>query len=218
MNRPGPRAPFVTGALPVVATLVTLGCEPSAFEQHAAPVLERSCASAVCHGVAVGEPMPEQGFFLHVDGRGRLADLQAARAAALERVTTTAAPHLSSLVHVPLAREHGGGPHLGGGLFASPSEGGAAELARWIDAEPDGSGGEDVTLTELETRFELDVLPVLVARCGISGCHGPEDVANTAFPAVRDPSTGTFAPRDVRRAHRVIRRLVDLWEIGRAHV
>lgn len=181
----------------------------AAFEEHAAPVLERSCALTGCHGVRHGEAFPEVGFFVAVDSRGRLSDLGAARAAALERVTTLVPPHLSSLVRVALAREHGGGPHVGGAIFAGPDDAQARAIARWIDAEPDGGGGEDIELTELERTFESSVLPVLVERCAISGCHGPSDVANTAFPVRSDPSR-LFAPLDVRRTYRVVRKFIEL--------
>lgn len=206
------RVLVVTGWVPVAAALVTFSaCDRGAFEEHAAPVIERSCASTRCHGVMDGESLPEEGFFVHVTEHGRLAELEAARRRALERVTTTAAPHLSSLIRVPLSRTHGGGPHVGGDVFASPEHDGARALARWIETEREGSGGEDVELSELETRFASDVLPGLVARCGIAGCHGPDDVANTALPAVRDPSSGQFAPLQVRSTRRVVRKLVDLW-------
>jgi len=159
----------------------------SVFNAQAATVIERSCASLSCHGVSDAEALPEVGLFVHVDARGRLTDPSAARERSLERVTTTAAPHLSTLVRVPLAREHGGGPHQGGAIFASRTDPQARALTTWIDAETEHSGGEDLTHTDLEVRFAIDVLPTLVARCGFGGCHGPDDVANTAFPAVRDP-------------------------------
>ena len=197
-----------------IALGLVLGCRegPSAlFADAAAPVIERRCASSLCHGVSVSGALPSEGFFLHVDATGRLADLEEARRAALARVTTTADARLSSLLRVPLAVAEGGGPHQGGELFVSSDEEGARALILWIDSERDGTGGEDVELTPLEQRFAADVMPVLVARCGIAGCHGPDDVANTAFPAVRDPRSGAFAPRDVPRMRRVVRKLVDLW-------
>lgn len=192
---------------------LALGCATgpvAEFAEHAAPVLERSCASERCHGVTFPEPLPEAGFFVAIDSRGRLVDLDAARARSLERVTTTAPSHLSSLVRVPLAAAHEGGPHVGGDLFASPSDPSARELGRWIDSEPEGSGGEDVVFTELEARFARDVLPVLVQRCGFAGCHGRTEVSNSVLSARTDPSTGAFAPLDVRRTRRAVRKFIEL--------
>jgi hypothetical protein len=197
-----------------LATLCLVACAAgphAAFEADAVPVLERSCTVGNgCHGVPTTEPLPEVGFFLSIDGSGRLTDPVAARARALERVTTTAPPHLSSLVRIPLATAHAGGPHVGGDVFASPDDPQAASLARWIDAEPDGTGGEDVVLTELEAQFADEVLPVLLERCAFSGCHGPSDVANTSFPIRRDPSTGAVAPLEVRATRRTVRKFLEL--------
>jgi len=164
--------------------------------------------------------MPEVGFFVATDALGRVQDPHAARLTALERVVTTAPYHLSSLVRVPMASAEGGGPHVGGALFSGPEDPAAQALRRWIDAEVDGAGGEDVALTELEEAFGERVLPVLVRRCGFAGCHGPAEVANTAIPAVRDPSTGTFAPLEVRDARRSMRKFLDLWgsDVGRSRL
>jgi hypothetical protein len=213
-SRLRPSTYLVLRSLAMVAAASVVGCTPGpegAFVDHAAPVLERRCATTACHGVRVGEALPDVGFFVSVDAEGRLSDLRAARERARARVTTTAPAHLSSLLRVPLARAHAGGPHAGGELFTGPDDAAARSIARWVDAEPEGTGGEDVALTELELRFEADVLPTLVRRCAIAGCHGPREVANTAFPARRDPSTGAFAPIDVRRTRRVARKFIDLW-------
>lgn len=212
---PSPQGGFVLRSLlgGFVALSLTACAEgpQAAFDAHAAPVLERSCTiGSGCHGVPAGEPLPELGFFVTVDDSGRLGDPVAARAAALTRVTTSAPPHLSSLVRIPLATAHAGGPHVGGDIFGSPDDPQAAALARWIDAEPDGTGGEDVLLTELETQFAEEVLPVLLERCAFSGCHGPSDVANTSFPARRDPSTGAVAPLEVRATRRALRKFLEL--------
>ena len=183
-----------------------------AFERDAAPVLEARCATAACHGVAPGDRWPDdEGFFVRIDSAGRLATLSDARAAALSRVVTTESPFLSSLLRVPLGTEHGGGPHAGGELFLARDDPSALAIARWIDSEPDGSGGEDVALDPLETLFGDTVLPVLVSRCGFAGCHGPTEEAFTAFAVRPDPVTGRFAPADVRDAHRVARKHLDLW-------
>jgi hypothetical protein len=209
--RTRPRA-WPASALLVVSTVLG-GCETgpvAAFETNAAPVIERSCALTSCHGVPPGEPLPAEGYLVEVDASGRLADLAAARARSLERVVTRSPFHLSSLVRVPLSAAHRGGPHVAGDLFASPADPQAASLGRWIDAELDGSGGEDLVLTDLEVRFAADVLPVLFRRCGFAGCHGPTDHAQAALSARPDPTTGVFAPLDIRSTHRVARSFLEL--------
>lgn len=195
----------------VVAVSGLISCADEAtFEGDARPVLEARCATASCHGVAPGQAWPDtEGLFLSIDAQGRLDDLPAAREAALARIVTTAPAILSSLVRVPSPTAYGGGPHAGGALFSGPDDPALQRLLRWIEAQP--AGGEDVELTELQRRFGDTVLPVLVERCGRGGCHGPTDVAFTAFPARPDAATGQLAPRDIRSAYGPIRKHLDLW-------
>jgi len=199
-----------------LAMLVTacLGCVTTPLEefgQSALPVLERRCLTPVCHGVAPGEAMPSVGLFVQLDGQAHAAELDAARLAFRARVVTTEPAALSTLLRRPMPTWAGGGPHAGGALFTGPDDPAVADIARWIAAEPLGSGGEDLQLDSLELEFAEKVLPTLVARCGRSGCHGPRDVAFTAIPATPDPATGRFAPLEVRAANDVLRKMLDLW-------
>jgi hypothetical protein len=158
------------------------------------------------------EPWPAvEGLFFAVDGHGRIRDVEAARAAAKSRVVTVAPPVLSSLIRLALPAAHGGGPHWGGALFNGPDDPALEDVASWITAEAEGTGGEDLVLDDLEQRFATEVLPVLVERCARAGCHGPTDVAFTAFPARPDPHSGAYAPKDVRAARREVRKHLDLW-------
>lgn len=181
------------------------------FEERALPVLERRCLTPVCHGVAPGESTPSVGFFARLDADGHAANVDEARLACRARVVTTVPAALSTLLRRPMQTWAGGGPHAGGALFIGPDDPAVADIARWIAAEPLGSGGEDVQLDGLEQEFADEVLPVLVTRCGRSGCHGPRDLAFTALPATPDPATGRFAPLEVRAANEAMRKMLDLW-------
>ncbi|MDH5493797.1 MAG: hypothetical protein OEY14_17740, partial [Myxococcales bacterium] len=157
------------------------------------------------------EAWPETpGLFFATDADGLLDDLGQARQAALSRVLTTGSPLLSTLLRVPMPAPHGG-RHAGGALFTDLEDPALLDLIEWIESEPEGSGGEDLELTDLELQFAEDVLPVLVERCGRAGCHGPHDIAFFSFSAQPEPLTGTFAPRQIRASRKAIRKLVDLW-------
>lgn len=187
------------------------GGPEDAFESEALPVLEQRCFTTACHGVGPGQTTPEAGLFVSVDAAGRVRDIGAARAAALARVATREPVLASTLLREPMPAAWAGGPHAGGVLFTGPDDPALRALRRWIAAEPEGSGGEDLDLDPLEVRFGDEVLPVLVARCGRDGCHGPRNVAFTSFPARPDPLTGLFAPREIRAAREAVRKHLDLW-------
>lgn len=197
-----------------VCALVLMGCDSgpaSVFDHEVRPVLERRCLTTACHGVGPDETAPDVGFFLRVDARGRLLDNEAARVSARSRITTTAPAVLSSLMQIPLAPAQGGGPHGGGAMLSGPDDLAFVAFEHWIDAEPDGTGGEDRALTELESRFATDVAPVLLRRCAFAGCHGSTEVANSAFVGHADPVTGAFAPLELVQMHRTARNFIDLW-------
>jgi hypothetical protein len=200
---------------PAILISVPAGCGPTAeqaFRELAAPVLEARCTDSGCHGVGPGEPWPAtEGLFFAVDAQGRIRDLPGARAAARSRIVTVAPPTLSSLVRVPLPAVHGGGPHWGGPLFLGPDDPALLDVVSWILVEREGSGGEDLELDALEARFGAEVMPVLLERCARGGCHGPTDVAFTAFSARPDPESGEMAPLDVRATRREVRKHLDLW-------
>jgi len=196
-----------------LALVISCGADAGdVFEGEVAPVFEHRCASTACHGVGPDEPWPDaEGLFFRVDRDGLLTDLPAAREAARTRIVTEGPALLSSLVHVPLAAHHGGGPHAGGGLFMSTDDPALLAVIRWIDLEPDGTGGEDLELTALEEQFAAEVLPILVSRCAFGGCHGPTDTAFTAFAARPDPASGEFAPKAIRATYGTARKHLDLW-------
>jgi len=197
------------------AGVATAGCVDSpddVFERVAVPVLQSRCASSTCHGVDEGTPWPTvEGLFFRLDRDGAIADVAAAREVARARIVTVEPAGLSTLVRIPMPRWADGGPHVGGALFSGPEDPAAVALTQWVDSEADGSGGEDLELTEREQLFADTVLPVLANRCGFAGCHGPTDVAFTAFRGRPDRETGAFAPQDVRAAYRTARKHLDLW-------
>jgi len=193
-------------------TSLALGCaiDPSGeLEREVLPALEQRCFSTACHGVGPDQAWPRtDGFFVRVDADGRVADVAAARAAALERVTT-AAPRSSTLLRVPMPAWAGGGPHAGGATFSGPDDPAAVAILAWIAREP--RGGEDVELTALESQFAADVVPVLVERCARAGCHGSRDVAFSAFPLHPDPTDQTINPAEIPAARLAVRKHLDLW-------
>ena len=209
--RPGARAASTTSLLLLASTgALVVGCAVDArgaFEQRAAPVLETRCLTTACHGVAPDEAWPSsEGFFVRLDARGRIAALDDAREAALSRASVVA-PRSSSLVRVPMPGWASGGPHAGGEVFVAPDDPAAEALLSWIALE--ARGGEDVDLTELESVFGDDVLPVLAERCARDGCHGPSDVAFSGF-GIRLDADGRTSPLAIRGARSAVRRHLDL--------
>lgn len=162
--------------------LLVGGCGDSdparVFELTVAPVLETSCGSTACHGVALdaearGEVIPWDQLAFRVDEGGKIVDLEQARDAALRAVNTVDEPQFSSLVRKPLSESYGGTPHYGLENFPSTSDPAYLDLLEWIALEP--SGGEDPTaLTSEEQRFADEIQPILSSMSCMSGnCHGP---------------------------------------------
>lgn len=199
---------ILCGALALVA-----GCPTNSdrtFEGAALPVLEARCLSSACHGVTPAQQWPEEeGLFIAVDDEGHATDIGAAHETAVERIVTTAPATLSSLIRVPMAAEHGGGPHFGGHGFSGPDDPGVQSMMRWIESE--ALGGEDVELTALEEQFAETVMPTMIERCGQSSCHGPGDGAFGAFAPHIDLLTGVAAPLGIRQAYKSARKHLDLW-------
>lgn len=149
-----------------------------AFAEFGAPTLERYCAAATCHGVAAdaeqrGETLDWSRLLFRLDGNGHIADLEAARRAALRTADTKGDPLHSSLLRKNLYPGQGL-PHAGGPIFRDPSHPGAQALLRWLRAEDGGAGGEGgVPLNELERQFAETVQPHLLAGgCALANCHG----------------------------------------------
>lgn len=171
--------------------LLLLAClSPEArFEREVAPVIGRNCGGGACHGVTPGqgwEDLPAEGWFFAVDALGRVADVEAARAATLAFVDPTEDPLSSPLLRKALPAAWGGLHHGGGDNFPAPSDPAVLALATWIAAEPVG-GATSPPLSTLEERFRDEVLPVLDGLgCGLGGCHGPE----AAIPFRLDPGVG----------------------------
>ncbi len=202
----------MVAARAVLASLVLASCALDGrddFERDVLPTLEQRCFSAACHGVGPGDAWPEAGgLFVRVGADGRVADAEEVYAAALARVST-AAPRSSTLVRVPMPAWAGGGPHAGAATYTGPDDPAVVALLDWIAREE--RGGEDVALTDLEAQFAAEVAPVLVERCARGGCHGPRDVAFSAFPLHPDPIDGRIAPADIPAARLAARKHLDLW-------
>jgi hypothetical protein len=168
------------------------------FVSEVVPMLDRSCGTTACHGLAPGEEPPLPGFFYTVDGEGRAQDTDQVYAAALVAIDTVDPQH-SSLYRKPLATVWGGQPHFGGENFVDPDRADARALLDWIEREP--TGGEDpLPLDELEQQFADEVQPALVGMsCLNASCHG----VGAAVPFRLDPAVeGTTATRENYEAAR----------------
>ena len=204
-------------AFVVLPFAILLGCTGEerarlAFDRDVAPIIEASCASSSCHGVAdgaeaAGEVIDWDLFFVATDPSGRLSDLDSARAAALRAINTVEAPELSTLVRKPLDRSIGGLPHRGGDNFAMLESAEVQALLTWITLEPEG-GEDPPPLTALQERFADTVLPVLERRgCMSANCHG----ADAAIPfRLRGGIRGLRGNADVIHNHAQARSMLAL--------
>ncbi len=202
-----------------LAVVLTACPGPSAEDQFAsavAPVLERRCLGAACHGVAPGavddgEVIDRRFFFVDVDGRGRIADLDAARANVKLRINTIERAELSSLLRKPLALASGGLPHAGGHPFDRGSPDWLA-LQAWIEAEADGGEGTSPSeLTALEQQFADAVLPVLRDRgCMLGRCHGGAQFAGLPLTNPMDGAGGDFSVAEIRASRDAARANLSL--------
>ncbi len=146
------------------------------FELTVVPVLEASCASTTCHGVAPdaeasGQVIQWDTLVFEVD-QGRIVDTELAREAARRAINTVEDPAFSSLLRKPLSVDQGGLPHYGHANFTGPEDPAYQAILEWIEREE--RGGEDPEpLNELEQQFSDGVQPALVeGTCMSSGCHG----------------------------------------------
>ncbi len=204
MQKPNPRRPlaFTLAALSSLAS-----CAPESarqrFDRSVAPVLQRRCGAASCHGAPPGVS-PHRAFAFPTDANGYLGDetrLDAAYASARRFIDTTERPELSTLLRKALPQATGGLPHAGGAAFHGRDDEAFGAVRDWIAMEH--GGGEDghpETLTEGERFFMARVQPALVrAQCGLAPCHRP-----AAAPTYRfDPGVdGVFGVAITRQNHR----------------
>lgn len=182
------------------------------FESDVAPILERRCASPVCHGVRSpspeGETVDRARFYVDVDARGRLTDLDAAYATAKAHLNTVERPEYSRLLRKPLALEAGGSPHEGGHPFPSRDHVDYRTLLAWARSETGGGeGASPDTLTPLEQRFAETVQPVLRDRgCMVARCHGALVMfGGLKFDAPMDGQHGSFSVEQTRSNYHAAR-------------
>ncbi len=182
------------------------------FERDVVPALERSCASAQCHGVApgaeaAGDVIDRQALYWDLDADGHIADVVAAREITRRAIDTTGDPDASSLLRKPLSPVYGGSPHYGGTNWQTPDDADYRAVWAWIAAEE--SGGEDAPpLDELERQFAEQVQPALLGMgCASGACHGP----NSAVPYRLDPGfEGQVGDGATRRNYEATRSMLAL--------
>ncbi len=189
----------------ITAALALTGCEGeaerTAFEQVVAPVIERRCASPVCHGVspgaeARGDHIDWEQLFFQVDASGHLTDIDQAQAA-VRRHINTVEPEFSSLLRKPLGVGFGGRAHRGRANFVTPRDPEWRALRDWIATQTEG-GEDPEPLGAMEALFASTVLPALVeGTCTEARCHGP-DAGGTPYRL--DPGyAGRFDVGSIRR-------------------
>lgn len=204
------------GTATLALAVGALGCgSPSArerFDSDVAPLLEKTCLAAACHGVlpdaeARGETVDFSRFYVRVTARGRIADPEAAYLAAKRRINTLELPEHSTLLEKPLARSAGGTPHLGGVQLASRQAPGYRAIRRWIAEESGGGEGERVEeLPDTMRLFATTVLPELALRqCTNESCHGAFAPFTSFEPPVALNGELDFDAHAIRKNHAAAR-------------
>lgn len=167
----------------IAAVLCTVGCHHESdsveaqFRRSVVPVLERHCASGVCHGVEPaalerGDVVDWDLLVFEIDDAGKILDLEQAYEASKRTINTVEDPEFSGLLRKPLAMESGGLPHYGRASFATIDDLDYRALYDWIERET-GGGEDPEPLDDLQQHFADTVQPTLVdATCMISACHG----------------------------------------------
>jgi len=187
------------------------------FEADVAPVLERRCLSAACHGVAPGERtsgayLEERALLIDVTRSGAIRDLEAARESARRFIDTTDRPEFSSLLREPLDPVYGGLPHAGGVVLRSASDPGYQAIRGWILVET--GGGEDARredLTPTQEYFADEVLPRLRdGGCFAAACHGRTALPFSAFVPPTDPVSGEWSVAEIQKNHGTLRKFLHL--------
>jgi hypothetical protein len=226
------------------ALLLVAGCLPDTprdrFDRNVVPVFERHCLSTTCHGVAPGavssgEVLGDGYFFVDLDERGVVADLDTAYATTRARINTGEPPEVSTLLRKPLAVAAGGEVHKGGAQFRDQTHPDYLTLRDWIASE-DGGGEtlEPDDLTALERQFAAEVQPELAAlQCMNAGCHGASAPFTSFAPPVVIDGQAYLSLAATRRNYgaarphlarggpgdrsRLLRKGLPLWAGGIAH-
>ncbi|MBI2376619.1 MAG: hypothetical protein HYV07_21665 [Deltaproteobacteria bacterium] len=208
---------------PLLGLVTVLACsseEPpeDVFAARVAPVLERRCADATCHGVAKGMESTysldaSRWLTFSIDAAGMISERDAAIASVKSKVNSDEGALLSSFIRKTIAPTQGGLHHFGGPVFPSRDAPELKELIAFAQSLPDGTEGRDVPpLDELERRFEADVLPILVEKtCATATCHGELNFGVSIFRAPIDLDSKLMARADVRESYRNARANITIW-------
>lgn len=192
------------------------GGDDDAFVRDVAPVLQRRCAGAPCHGSLEGsehELDPARWLTFRIDSGGRITDMEEARASVKAKVNSRDNPWFSTLLRKTLPVEEGGLHHYRGAVFASRSDPDFVTIARWVQTVHDGTeGAADPPLTANEQRFATDVYPFLINRgCATATCHGSLMFGGAVFEAPAIPGTLESPRADLRKTYEEARRNLSLW-------
>ncbi|HQY60139.1 MAG: hypothetical protein IPF92_16725 [Myxococcales bacterium] len=180
------------------------------FAADVAPLLERQCLGAPCHGVAPGaeargEVVNWSQFHVRTTSDGRIADMDAAYSVAKARINTVERAELSTLLRKPLAQGAGGLLHKGGVSFARRDDPDYQRILAWIAAESEGGEGGS-HLSPNERRFASDVLPALATRQCMNGpCHGSVAPFTAFEPPMELDGALVFSTEAVRKNYHAAR-------------
>ncbi|MCC7381533.1 MAG: hypothetical protein IT384_06860 [Deltaproteobacteria bacterium] len=211
----------VGGAVSCVVAL-SLGCSSAdeiSFDTDVKPVLERRCASPICHGVP--PDAAASGFKLdaakwltfQVDAAGRITDVSAAEASCKAKINSAENPAFSSFLRKTLPAQAGGLFHWRGAVFESRDAPDYRILADWAAAVGDGTeGASEPALDPLEQRFVDTVYPILIRKgCAAATCHGDLNFGVGLFKAPAIPDTLLASRAELRTSYHDARRNLALW-------
>ena len=202
----GPRATLLLPLFVVCGVLgvaLAPGCHSAnvsaEFGDTVAPVLQRHCGAAQCHGVPPATTSLRL-FQFPTDANGYLSDdamVEAAYASARKFIDTTEAPELSSLLRKPLPMELGGLTHAGGPAYRDRQDPSFTSVRAWITHERGGDeDGHPERFSEGERFFAAQVQPLLVrSGCMVSPCHGTATASPLRFDGGFEGTIGAAATR-----------------------
>lgn len=203
----------------VALSLACSGSEEISFGSDVKPVLERRCASPICHGVP--PDAAASGFKLdlakwltfEIDTANHITNVAAAEVSSRAKINSQENPAFSSFLRKTLPVQAGGLFHWRGAVFDSREAAEYKILADWAATVRDGTEGTtEPALDPLEQRFVDTVYPILIQKgCASATCHGDLNFGVGIFKAPAIPDTVLASRADLRTTYHDARRNLALW-------